>query len=328
MTMGSVLTAREIADVIAGMDDIIISAHTGADGDAIGSVAALLRALRGAGKNVRAVIEALPIKYAEIPGALDIGFQIDDGFSYKAFIALDCGDKARLGRFEKYFDSAEITVNIDHHKSNDFFGTYNCVEENASATSEVIYKIFEESKMFSLDSTIASALYAGLLYDTGGFRHASTTAYTYMAASELIAHGADFNRIYKRLFHTARFAELKILSTAFKNMKSELGGRLVWTSVTSGEMAEVSARASDLDNVVDYLMSVEGAQIAAFIYQKDINEFKISLRSEPEFDVSGIAYSFGGGGHKNAAGATFFGTLSECAAKTVAEIGNVFKRGF
>lgn len=319
--MGNILSAEGIAEIILGSNDIIISSHIGADGDAVGSVAALLLALKKRGKNVRAVLEALPRKYSEIEGAVHIGFGID--CPYKTFIALDCGDKSRLGKFEKSFDKAEVTINIDHHASNDFFGMYNCVEGEASATSEIIYKVLASGGGFEIDKDIASALYAGILYDTGGFRHSCATGYTYDVAGRLITLGADFNRIYKKMFHTIRFAEAKILSTALKNIKQEFGGQLVWTSISSAELAEANARPSDLDSVVDYCKSIEGSKIAAFIYQKGENEYKISLRSEPEYDIMKTAVKLGGGGHKNAAGSTLHGTFEECLAETLAEIEKV-----
>lgn len=308
---------KRIGQIITDSDDIIISAHIGPDGDAIGSVSALLLMLKKMGKRVTAVLEPCPEKFLMIPGAKLIETEIKK--TYSTFISLDCGDKQRLGRFAQAFDQAEKSINIDHHVSNNFFGTENYVDGDASATAEIIFTLFEVCGM-EMDLDIATALYVGILYDTGGFRHPSASAYTYRAAASLIDLGVDFSRMFKDFFYTRRFEETQAFALALQNIRMGCEGRLAWTTMTKKEMEQSGARLSELDEVVSYVKSIAGCKIAVFYYEKDGGEFKASLRSEPGYDVSALALQFGGGGHENAAGCSFFCSLADAVSQATGAI--------
>lgn len=324
--MRDIEAIKRIGQIIADSDDIVISAHIGPDGDAIGSVSALLLMLKKMGKQVSAVLDTFPEKFRQVPGAEMIKTEMGKA-DCKTFISLDCGDKQRLGRFAESFDKAPKSINIDHHVSNDFFGQENYVDGDASATAEIIYTLTEACPAFALDAEVATALYVGLMYDTGGFRHPSTTSYTYMAAAKLIDCGVNFSQVFKDFFYTRRFEETQIFARALENIRRGCGGKLAWTSITTAELRQAGARLSELDDVVNYVKSIAGCKIAVFYYEKGDGEFKASFRSEPGYDVSKLAIQFGGGGHKNAAGSSFFCSLDSAIAQVSAAVEKVLLDG-
>lgn len=310
--------SAKILQEIKKANTVFISAHTSPDGDAVGSICALSIALRLEGKIVYPILEEFTEKFLVIPGSDLIITKDYPDIEADLFISLDCGDKFRLGSCLSLFEKAKVKINIDHHKSNTMFGEINHVDAKASATSEMIYDLLALSN-FTINRDIASAIYAGILYDTGGFRHPNTTPHTYYIGSKLLTYGIPFNHFFKRFFYTKKLSEAKLLSKAISNMNNEENGSIVWTTISMSEINEAGGKSRDLDGVAEYIKNIEDADLAAFFYAKDENEIKISLRCNKEYDVSSIALKFGGGGHKNAAGASF-ASMEEALNKILPEL--------
>ena len=188
--------------------------------------------------------------------------------------------------------------------SNDFFGMDNYVIDNASSTSEIIFSILRRD--FEVTKEAAAALYAGIIYDTGGLRHTSTSPFTMVVASELMAKGIDFSSIYNEIFNKRSFVEAKLMGIALTKLKTACEGKIVYSFVTKDEITSVNGSSKDVSEIINYIKSVKGASAAVFIYEKGENESKVSMRGDEPINVAEIAASFGGGGHARAAGYTAY----------------------
>lgn len=193
-------TKQEILEKIAQAKTIQIAGHTNPDGDAIGACLAFGLALEKAGKDVTVLLEHYAPKYDVIPGKHLVK---EAAAKADLFLALDCGDKGRLGAAADWFHQADVTINIDHHSSNTYYGQYNYVEGASSSTSEIVYGFLEGN--YPVDQDMAAGLYAGLIYDTGGFRHSSTSPNTMRVAGALMETGIPFTDIYNRFSTAAVF---------------------------------------------------------------------------------------------------------------------------
>ena len=292
----------EIRQAFSGAEKIIISAHTSPDGDAIGSSCGLAKALRLAGKDAWVYLEEMPEKYLNIPveGLYRLPeFQDTD---CDLFIALACADKARLGLAEAVFDKAPRTVCIDHHGTNEGYGDLNYVDGDAASASELVYDIIKDA--FPIDIDAATLIYAGILYDTGGFRHSSTKPSTMHTAGELMAYGIPFSKVYNRMFYTQNFTQTVATAVTINNAKLLHNGDFVFTYITNDDIKRCGSSSSELDGISEYFKRTAGTKVSVFAKEKENGEVRISMRADGEVNVSKIAASFGGGGHVNAAGCT------------------------
>lgn len=309
----------EIQKIINSCNAIVIGGHTNPDGDAIGACLALAMSLEKMGKRVVVLLEPYSKKYDILKGKeLIAPPDAYESIEPELFISLDCGDKERLGVAMSVFDKAEQTICIDHHKSNTLFAQVNYVEEAASSTSELIYRLIKDAMPINQD--IAAALYAGIIYDSGGFRHSSTSATTMKCAGELMEYGIPFPAIYHRFFDSRTFSEIKIVGKALENAKRLFNGRFIYTMISNQEIEACSSTNKELDSIVNYIKGVEGAKVSCFLYEKEENVIKASFRSEDGFDVCALSQKFGGGGHMKAAGCSIEGTLEAALQSIIKEM--------
>lgn len=310
---------QELREIMVESERIVIGGHLNPDGDAIGACFALARSLKNMGKDVRVALEKYAPKYEVIPGKELILQEEDYGdLDVELFISLDCGDKERLGKAAELFEKAQRTINIDHHRSNQYFGQYNFVDADASSTCEIIYCILRDE--MPIDQDMASALYAGIIYDTAGFRHSSTSPFTMMAAGELMTYSIPFNAIYNCFFDNRSFSEMKIMGRAFDNARQLYDGKFVYTTITTTEIAECMGTNKELDIIVNYIKGVQGAKVACFLYEKNPNEVKASFRGDDGYDVCALSEKFGGGGHVKAAGCTIHTSIEKALELVLAEV--------
>lgn len=307
----------EIRACISRYDNIVLTGHSNPDGDAIGSVLALASALEQSGKKVVVLLESFEKRYDLIPNAHLIGTTEMVQKPY-IFISVDCGDEKRFESLADVFDGAECTINFDHHASNTYFAKLNYVEAKASSTCEVVYKFLHGN--FPIDQGIASALYAGIVYDTAGFRHSSTSVYTMQVAADLLQYEVPFSAIYAAFFDTKSFSEIKIVGKALLNSEMHFDNRVIVTSITLEEMQAFHSSKGELGSIVNQIKNVENVKIACFLYEKGEKEVKASFRGEDGFNLAKLAEQFGGGGHVKAAGCTLETSLADAKQQVLAEI--------
>ncbi len=302
--MKNIIDAKNL---ILNSDSIVLSAHTNPDGDAIGSTYALYLALKKIGKEPIVILEDFNPRFNCIMSK-DILFN-GEIKKPQVFITLDCGDKDRL--LEEHFEvwkSADKTINIDHHASNDNFGDINIVDTEKTSASEVVYDLICE--LCEVDKEIMSAIYAGIVYDSGGFKFSKVSSNTHKIAG--IAHdlGIDFNKIYSDMLGAHTLTEISIFARALQNIKFDIENKIIYSHISIKEMEQCNSSKDELGAIVSYLLNTDGFNLAIFVYEKAENINKVSLRSK-QLDVNLLASCFGGGGHQLASGCVIEGTIPQ-----------------
>lgn len=298
-----------IKEICKDAKKIGIAGHIRPDGDCVGSTLALYQYLKKTEKN--AEITLFLQKPAEIFADLKGYDEIDSSFeketTYDVFFALDC-EKGRLGEAEKYFDQAAVTVNIDHHISNNGSGKYNYIVQNASSASELVFDLLDEEVM---DVDIAKAIYTGIIHDTGVFQYSNTSPKTLNIAAKLIAFGFDFSEIIDRTFYEKTYVQNQIMGRTLLESMLFMDGRCIVGMLDQKTMDFYGVEPKDLDGIVNQLRVIKGVDCAVFMYEVGTLEYKVSMRSNDKVDVAKIAAFYGGGGHKKAAGCTVNGTFHD-----------------
>lgn len=301
-----------LQSIIATMKDsnhILISAHTNPDGDAIGAMVGLGHFCKAL--NIPyAILLAEPLTYMpELLEGVNVTYSVDEPVD--TFVALDCGNTARLVGYDDYFKDAKQTIIIDHHMTNDCYAMSNYVVKTASSTSELIFDLIQTAQM-QLTIPMARALYTGLVTDTGGFMHSCTGSSTHLAAAKLIGTGFDFSELYHKLIHEKSFETIALQAKATEHLQkiSELGIYLSY--LTKEDMEKAQATKDDVASIVSFLKNIKGVQVIGLLYPTaHEGEYKLSTRSNEPYDVAMFCSQFGGGGHQRAAGATLTGTLEQ-----------------
>ncbi len=313
------MSLKDVVKVLKENDNIILTGHKSPDPDAVGSTMALNLALKSLGKKTLVLFEELPDKCVNLPFVEEIHnineTNLDD-LEFDVFVSLDCGSLDRINSkvYKALYKKAKITVNIDHHISNDNFGNYNLVEVDSSSTSEIVGKIVEELDCFNKD--ILSHLYAGIIFDTGGFKHSTTSAYTHKIAMKVHEYNVDFNEIYNTIMGNHSIEKMKITKEAFDKIEIDHEYKIITTFITKEDLLKVNATSNDLDDIVSYLINTKNMEVAIFAYEKENGICKASLRSR-EVDVNKIASNFGGGGHLRASGCRGYGKAEKFLKKVV-----------
>lgn len=313
---------KKISKKLKKSDNIVVFVHANPDGDAIGSIIAFSVALKNMGKNVDVFIENKP-EYLSfiIEDWIKLYSEINFDKKYDLCVALDCGEKDRMGEEAlKVFDNSEFTIEIDHHKTNNNYADLSYVDTVASATGEIIYKLLKLMKS-KITKQIAEALYIAIISDTGMFKHQNTTSKTLEVASKLINCGVDISTITHKLFYENSFERTKCLGDVLNTLDLYLDGKVGILYLTSEMMKKYNLKETELDGFVEYARNIKGVEIGIFIKQKTDNEYKVSLRANSDADMSEIAGVFGGGGHKGAAGCRFENTtieeIKDCLIKEI-----------
>src|SRR4051794_32845043 len=288
-------------------DRFLLTAHEGPDGDALGSLLGLHQVLTQLGKDSVMFMAAkefpLPIEYRFLP-LEEVFHEAPADMADRTVVFLDCGNIDRVP-VEWLTASANDVINIDHHHDNTRFGDVNLVEVGASCTAEIVHDL---ALLLGarITAEIASALYVGLITDTGKFMYENTNAHTHRIAADLIDAGVPVDETYRRLYEHVPIEKLRLLSRALDGIRRYCGERLIVAYITAADYEASGAGEEMTEGIIDHLRSIEGSKVAALIRdQGDRGRAarKVSLRSSGgEIDVSAMARKHGGGGHKRAAG--------------------------
>jgi phosphoesterase RecJ-like protein len=307
---------QAVAAALRGHDRFLVTTHENPDGDALGSLLAATLALRGLGKDAVMFLNwpaPLPGEYRFMDLG-DLRRDLPSDLERRVLLAVDCANESRLGADPSFLQRASMVVDVDHHHDNTRFGDANLVVADASSTAEVLRDVFLELDV-PLTPEIAEALYIGLVTDTGRFQYANTTPKALRLAAELVECGADVHRVFQGVYESVQFAKLKLLARALDRAQIFDGGRIVVSWLRRDDFSEVGAEEPYSEGIIDFLRAVEGAELAALIREppRDAGPTRrVSLRaSTDDIDVSAIARSFGGGGHRQAAGFSSESTVDE-----------------
>jgi phosphoesterase RecJ-like protein len=298
---------ERVSAELRARDRFLLTAHEGPDGDALGSLLGMHQLLTQLGKDSVMFLGAkefpLPIEYRFLP-LEEVFHEPPADMADRTVVFLDCGNIDRMP-VDFLTEGGNDIINIDHHHDNTRFGNFNLVDVDASCTAEIVYDL---AVLFGATITkeMASALYVGLITDTGKFMYENTSAHTHRIAADLVEAGVDIDDTYRRLYEHVPIEKLRLVARALEGIQMHCGGRLVISSITAADYAATGAGEEMTEGVIDHLRSIDGTKVAAVV--RDLGDRgraarKVSLRSsEGDVDVSAIARRNGGGGHKRAAG--------------------------
>ncbi len=310
---------NKFLDAIRQADSIGITGHVRPDGDCFGSCMGLYNYIKEQfpEKETLVYLEKAAPEFSFISRSNEIRHTPDEK-EYSLFLALDCGSSDRLGSFLPLFEKAGKRIVVDHHISNTGFGQENYVDLTASSTSEIIYTLLEEEK---ISRKSGEALYLGIAHDTGVFKHSCTTKRTMEIAGKLMELGIPYSQIIDQTFYQKTYVQNQVLGRCLLESLLLLEGKVVASCIDKKTMEFYGAESSDLDGIIDQLRVTKGVSAAIFLYETGFREYKVSLRSNTELDVSKIAAYFGGGGHKKAAGCTMSGCYRDVLTNLCQHIG-------
>ncbi|MFN8035739.1 MAG: bifunctional oligoribonuclease/PAP phosphatase NrnA [Acidimicrobiia bacterium] len=310
------------ARAIFTADEVVLACHVHPDGDALGSMLAMAHALRGRGYPVIASFpepfEIAP-HYREIPGRDLLTPPDRVPAEPDVMITFDCSSLSRLGELQRPAKGARELIVVDHHVSNDAYGTINVIDPRAAATGVLVRRLIAELEL-ALDEPTAVCLYAALVCDTGRFQYESTTPEVFELARELLAFDVPVTRLSRSLFEEHRFAYLRLVGEALSSAELVRDKRFVWTAVTQEMLRRHGVTLDEAEGLIDLVRGVSEAEVSCVLKEEADGRVRVSLRSLGEVDVSVVAARHGGGGHRFAAGFTSSRPIAEIVERIQSEI--------
>jgi phosphoesterase RecJ-like protein len=311
---------RRISELIGRHRVFLITSHERLDGDALGSELALFHMLRGLGKEVTIYNQdRTPENYLFLAGSDGIVSELPPLEPFEVAFILDCSALDRIGKESARVGSIPKLVNIDHHVSNGGFCDVRLIDSQASSTGELIFRLARDMGL-AVTGEMATCLYTAILTDTGGFRYGNTRRGALLAAADLVAGGADPQRISENVYESDPPARIRLLAAVLPTLTLSEGGRVGSLAVTQKALADAGALPEHVEGFVDLPRSIRGVEISILYSELSDDRFKLSLRSKGNVNVERVARAFGGGGHINAAGCRVDGELSEIRRRVIETI--------
>lgn len=308
---------NQVVEVIESKRRFAITSHIRPDGDSLGSSLGLYWLLRALDKDAEVIMrDAVPHAYQKLPGADAVRVTPRVDRQYDVVFVIECSDVTRPGLIDL---ERQFVVNIDHHSTTALFGDINWLDSTASAVGEMIYNLCKALGV-RVTKEIAECVYTALITDTGSFHYSNTSERTFKVASELVRAGVKPAKVSQAVFANHPWSKIELLSEVLSTARRDSSGRVAWLSQTLDMLERASASDEDADGFVNYPMSCGEVEACAFFKETAPGLFRVSLRSKCDLNVARIAERFGGGGHRNAAGCTFQGTLEDAERDIVGQI--------
>lgn len=299
---------ERIEEILDGVKTMGIGGHVRPDGDCVGSCMALYLYIKKWYPKIHADIyleKPKPV-FRHIARIDEAKCEAGEEKEYDLFVTCDVSALDRLAIAGEHFTHAKKTVCIDHHISNPGFADTNHVRGEISSASEVLYGLLDKEK---IDLDIATAIYTGMIHDTGVFQYSSTSPDTMRIAGDLMEKGVDFSNIIDQSFYQKTYIQNQVMGRVLAESIMLLDGKCIVGYMKMRDMVFYGVQPADLDGIVSQLRLTKGVEVAMFIYEHASQMFKVSLRSNGKVDVSKIASYFGGGGHRKAAGCDLAGSM-------------------
>lgn len=308
-------TIEQCVDLFKQARTVAIFAHTRPDGDSVGACVALRLLLEKTGKTCHMFCDtALGETFSRFPEAV-FADSIPLNAGFDLFVAVDCGDLLRTGKFSAQYARFANTLTIDHH-CGEMYSRYNCLIPYAS-TCEIILDLYNCAGV-APDSVSATYMYMGLCTDTGNFSNSGTNTHAFRAAAQLSEAGADLQKVSIAFFRDTTFVQQKLLSAALGNLRSYFDGKLILLYVTKKDLEKYQLKENATEGFVQYAINVDTARMGVALVEHADNVYKVSARGK-QFDVRSICNTFGGGGHLYASGCIINGFLEDVIEKIVRE---------
>ena len=302
------MTLDNILEEIKKAESIVILTHENPDGDAVGSSIAMYLGLKEIGKTPDIIIPEFPRAFENLPGIENIKKESDIE-NYDLAIALDTASIKMLNGYSKYFEDAKTKIVIDHHSSNTMFGDYNYVDQDSPACAQLLLVLFNYFNI-EVSKEIGTAILAGIITDTGGFRYDGVTAETFELVAALCKKGVKVSKVYQKVFASTSKSKFFLHRIALDRLELLDNEKIAFTYITKNDENSVGAENGDYDGIVEQGRDIEGVEISIFLRETE-KGIKASLRSKDYVNVSELCRIFGGGGHKRAAGCTIPGTIEQ-----------------
>ncbi|MEA1929033.1 MAG: bifunctional oligoribonuclease/PAP phosphatase NrnA [Candidatus Auribacterota bacterium] len=324
---------KEAAEAIRNAGSIVITSHIKPDGDAIGSTLALLRAIKDMGKNCRA------ISPSHVPYGFLFMLEYEDEIArYQPerdnrvieeadlLIILDCSDLSRAGQVGvKMAGTGTPILVIDHHSTNESFGTCNYIIHEASSTGALVMNVLDELAL-PLTLPIAIPLYIAIVTDTGDFNYPSTTPKTHEKAARLLRAGVKPYEIYRTISLDRTVDFIRLAGLAIFNVQFAHDQEIAFSVIGYDLYRKFTPRIDELVMLPPYLISIRGVEVGVLFLEFEPGHILVDLRSQGLINVAKLARKLGGGGHSGAAGVRIRGEMSDIVQQIIHSAGERLDR--
>jgi phosphoesterase RecJ-like protein len=314
----------EITKILQENNNFLITSHINLDGDGIGSELALYFLLKKLNKKPIILNQnRLPKIYDFLPGSDKVHYLNNNRINPKSIdvgIVLDCSNIKRIGKTYEIFKNLKTIINVDHHKSNENFGSLNYVDYSASSVGEIIYELIKSIDADLLDEKISTCLFTAIITDTGSFKYSNVSSKTFGMASHLTSNGIKPYLIADNIYNKNTYAGLKLLGKSLLTLEVDDSNYFSWLTITRKMLNDTNANDEDIEGIIDIATTLNNVEISILFRETKDNKIKVSFRSKGNFDVNKFAGKFKGGGHPNAAGCLCPGKLDEIKENILSEL--------
>jgi len=319
-------TLEDVARALLERDDFVIAGHIGPDGDCLGSQLALWHALRSLGKRAVCVLakeEPYDRNLAFLPGIDQMVPALRFEGTCGTFVALDVPTPDRMG--DESFalrEKCAFSITVDHHAVDSVMSDLNYVDPDAAATALLVWRLTGMLGVFE-NRDIATCAYTGLMTDTGRFQFQNTNVDALRAAADMVAAGADPSSVAREVFQNRSMASVKLEGLALSRMRFGCDGQTVMSWLSLEDFDRCDAVKADAESLVNTLRSIRGVRVACMLREQS-DSVRGSFRAKDDTDVSAIAKTMNGGGHKAAAGFTLYEPLETAVAHIETLLASLF----
>jgi phosphoesterase RecJ-like protein len=318
-----------LTELLQHPKQILITTHHKPDADALGSSLGLAGYLKKKGHQVTVITPS------DYPGFLNWMEGNEDVIIYSAskdalvqkiirqvdvIFCLDFSALCRINEMGEYIRQAPATkVLIDHHLEPEDFADITFSNTNAAATAELVFEVIRDlGDQDLIDVKIGECLYAGIMTDTGSFRHPSTSRNVHLIIAELLHIGVNTSNIHRLIYDSHTEARLRFLGYVLKDKLTVLREyKTAFIAISAQELKDYDSKTGDTEGFVNFALSIEGVVFAALLIDRS-DAVKMSFRSVGDFSVNDFARQhFSGGGHRNAAGGISHLSLEETTQKLI-----------
>ena len=319
------MTIEQLDIIIKKSKNILLVSHINPDGDTLGAMCGMYNLIADNYKKYceMVIVSKLPAVYEFLPNIQNAKFIEDMDLSreYDLVINLDVASIDRCADAKKLFDKAVNTVNIDHHETNNSYGDINIIDPFASATGEIIFEIAKELN-WSIKKNSAICLYTAILTDTGGFKFSNTSSKTMNYAGELISYGVEPSYIYQKCYESQSKDMVLFQCYCINKAKFVNDDKIAYTVVYKKDLEKFNYNGDDFtDGLTEKLRAIKTTEVAFVVKELNSCTSKLSMRSK-QHDIAKVCSSFGGGGHKLAAGAVIKANVETAVKMILNELKN------
>lgn len=299
---------------------IFCIAHPDADGDALGSQLALYHYCIEANKECVCLnFDGLSEQISWLDGAERCQDYLAENDKFDLGFLMETTEARRMGDRVKYFSNAQLTIHLDHHINVKGLGNINLIDEKASSTCEILYNILLKTGT-KLNKSCLTAIYVGIMTDTGNFRYSNSTPRAHEIAAEIVRNGIDIANVYSRVYENTSYKRVKLHGLVMSRTKICCNNKLAASYLLVNDFQQLEADETESDGAVRNISTIQGIEAAILFKETKDGKVKISMRSAGKLDVMTINKEFNGGGHKLAAGSIIAGDIQEVMDKVISRV--------